>query len=376
MPPSSDDRPSQRPPQDAADTRPRARAGRIAVVVNGNAQSVSDEVISTLDQILDAGDLYISRRIEDADAIVTNLLDRGYDTILTGGGDGTFTVVVTSVVREAERRARATSGGAPQRLPRFGLLRLGTGNSLAWVVGASVTGRRGPRVAKALSADIARLRADAGSRLLPLVEAEGILSPFCGFGVDATVLRDYNATKKAIARGPLKHVLPGITAYGIAAVTRTLPSYLLRPASHCRITNRGGDAWRIGERGATVGPPIRAGKVLYEGPATIAAVATIPYYGFGFRMFPYAEERAGKMQLRVSTVRTFSFVKHFPEIWRGEYCNPQELFDFFVDEVEIEMDPPTSFQVGGDVLGERSRVHARLHAPIPVVDFYAPPRGE
>ena len=376
MPPIPDDRPTPRPPEEAGDNRSRARSGRIAVVVNGNAQSVSEEVISTLDQILDAGDLYISRRIEDADAIAASLLDRAYDTILTGGGDGTFTVVVTAVVREAERRAQASGEAGPSRLPRFGLLRLGTGNSLAWVVGASVTGRRGPRVAKALSADIARLRADAGSRLLPLVEAEGILSPFCGFGVDATVLRDYNATKKAIARGPLRHVLPGITAYGIAAVTRTLPAYLLRPASHCRITNRGGDAWRIGERGATIGPPIRSGEVLYEGPATITAMATIPYYGFGFRMFPYAEERAGKMQLRVSTVRTFSFVKHFPEIWRGDYYNPQELFDFFVDEVDVEMDPPTSFQIGGDVLGDRAKVRARLHQPIPVVDFYAPPRGE
>lgn len=368
--------PDDRSPAQGPSGAPRPRAGRIAVVVNGNAQSVSDEVISTLDQILDAGDLYVSRRIEDAGAIAKNLLDRSYDTILTGGGDGTFTVVVTSVVREAERRAGSADVTARGlKLPRFGLLRLGTGNSLAWVVGASVAGR-GARVAKALSADIARLRADAGSRQLPLVEAEGMLSPFCGFGVDATVLRDYGATKSAIARGPLKRVLPGITAYGIAAVTRTLPSYLLRPASHCRITNRGGDAWRIGERGVTVGPPIRSGKVIYEGPATITAVSTIPYYGFGFRMFPYAEERPGKMQLRVSTVRTFSFIKHFPEIWRGDYYNPEELFDFFVDEIDVEMDPATSFQVGGDVLGDRAKVRVRLHAPIPVVDFYAPPRGE
>jgi diacylglycerol kinase family enzyme len=365
MAPSSDDR-SQ--PQETAIPGPRPTgAGRIAVVVNGNAQSVSDEVISTLDQILDAGDLYVSRRIEDAGAIAKSLIDRGYDTILTGGGDGTFTVVVTSVVREAERRN--------MRLPRFGLLRLGTGNSLAWVVGASVAGK-GPRVAKALSADIARLRADAGSRLLPLVEVEGMLSPFCGFGVDAIVLRDYAATKSAIARGPLRRVLPGIAAYGIAAVTRTLPSYLLRPASHCRIRNVGSDALRIGERGAPVGSPIRAGELIYEGPATITALSTIPYYGFGFRMFPYADDRPGMMQLRVSTVRTFSFIKHFSDIWRGEYYNPEELFDFFVDEVEIEVDPPTSFQVGGDVLGDRAKIRAKLHAPVPVVDFYAPPRGE
>jgi len=49
--------------------------------------------------------------------------------------------------------------------------------------------------------------------------------------------------------------------------------------------------------------------------------------------------------------------------------------DLFVDDVEIEMDPVTSFQVGGDVQGERTKVRVRLADPIPVVDFYAPPRG-
>src|SRR5262245_20066560 len=111
------------------------RGGRVAVVVNGNAKSVTAEVIETLDQILDSGDLFVSRRVEESEAIARTLVDRGYGTILTGGGDGTFTVVVTAVVNEAKRRGAA--------LPRFGLLRLGTGNSLAWVLGASKAGSRG-----------------------------------------------------------------------------------------------------------------------------------------------------------------------------------------------------------------------------------------
>src|SRR5690242_8588700 len=85
-------------------------AERIAVVVNGNAKSVTGEVIETLDQILDSGDLFVSRRIEESEAIARILVDRGYGTILTGGGDGTFTVVVTAVVKQA--RARGT------KLPR------------------------------------------------------------------------------------------------------------------------------------------------------------------------------------------------------------------------------------------------------------------
>lgn len=338
---------------------------RIAVVVNGNAKSVSAEVISALDQILDGGDLFVSRRVEDSVGIAQTLLDRGYGTILTGGGDGTFTTVVTAVVREAQRRG--------QEPPRFGLLRLGTGNSLAWVVGASRTAS-GHRAKTALSADIERLRADAGSRPLPLVEVEGMLSPFCGFGVDANVLHDYTQTKKMLARGPFAKVGAGLVAYAIAATTRTLPQYLIKPTPHCRVRNLGGDAQKISRRGP-VGPKLRAGDIIYEGPATIAALATIPYYGFGLRMFPFAEDRPGKMQLRVSTIASVSFVKNLPEIWRGEYEDPEILHDYFVDEIEIEMDPPTNFQIGGDIQGERRRVHAKLAPAIRVVDFYAPPRG-
>jgi diacylglycerol kinase family enzyme len=356
-PPDSSRAPSANPPLTGA---------RVAVVVNGNAKSVSHEVIATLDQILDGGDLFVSRRISEVEAIARSLLDRGYDTILTGGGDGTFTIVVTAVVREARRR------GAP--IPRFGLLRLGTGNSLAWVLGSSEMGS-GSKMARALSADIARLRTDAGSRPLPLVEVMGKLSPFAGFGIDANVLGDYAATKAAMEKTPLARFAPGILSYATAAVTRTIPGYLVKPTPHCRVVNKGGDALRIGRGGAITGAPIKRGEVLYEGPATLASVSTIPYYGFGSRMFPYAEDRPGKMQLRVSTISSVSFIRNFRDIWKGDHFDPTELFDFLVDAVEIEMDPATSFQIGGDKEGEHRRAEMSITSPIPVIDFYAPPRG-
>jgi len=346
---------------------PPSLGQRIAVVVNGNAKSVTAEVIETLDQILDSGDLFVSRRIEESEGIARTLVDRGYGTILTGGGDGTFTVVVTAVVREARRR------GAP--LPRFGLLRLGTGNSLAWVLGASGTGDKGSGGFRGLAVDLARLHGDAGSRFLRLVEAEGMVSPFCGFGIDAVVLQDYTKVKGFLARGPLKRLAPGPLAYAIAATTKTLPSYVVRRTPHCRVINCGSDAVRVGEKGSILGAPIKKGAVIYEGPAKLACVATIPYYGFGFRMFPYAEDRPDRMQLRVTNLSPYTFVSNFQTIWRGEYENLEDTFDYFVDDVAIEMDPPTAFQIGGDVRGERSSVRVRLTEPIRIVDFYAPPRG-
>ncbi len=333
---------------------------RVAVVVNGNAKSVNDEVISTLDQILLGGDLFVPRRLEDAQDIAQTLVSRGYGTVLTGGGDGTFTVMVTEVVRAARRQGKLP--------PRFGLLKLGTGNALAWVVGASQAKGRG------LAADIQRLREDAGSREVRLIEVEGFIAPFCGFGVDAVVLSDYQQVKSQLSKTPLKPVAAGPLGYAVASVTRSIPSYFFRRVAHCRVINDGADAYRMGAKGSVMGPPIPSGEIIYEGPARIAALSTIPYYGFGFRMFPYAEERSDRMHLRVSTITPVPFVRNFKAIWRGEYDNPALLFDYLVEAVSIEMDPPTVFQIGGDPRGERARVKAVLSTqPIRLVDFYAPP---
>ncbi len=335
-------------------------APRIAVVVNGNARSVNDEVISTLDRIMAGGDLFVSRRLSDLREISRTILGRGYSTVLTGGGDGTFTAVVTAVIKEARRQS------VP--IPRFGLLKLGTGNALAWVVGATSSGPRG------LSADIERLQSDAGSRPMHLVEVEGQIAPFCGFGADAQLLADYDKTKSFLLKTPLRSVAPGAVSYGLAAVTRTIPSSIFLPMPHVRVINAGDSAYRMGAKGSRVGGAFAPGDTLYEGPARIVAMSTIPFWGFGFRAFPYANERTDRMQLRLSTISAGPFLRNFKAIWRGDYESSDILFDYLVESVKIEIDPPSPFQIGGDYFGIRDSVEASLtEEPIRLVDFYAPP---
>ena len=334
----------------ASDRAPRstpAPTDRVAVVVNGNARSVTSEVISTLDQILLGGDLFVSRRLEEGPELARTIINRGYGTVLTGGGDGTFTTVLTDVVREARRQSKP--------IPRFGFLKLGTGNALAWVVGASGSKRRG------LAVDIERLREDAGSRPVRFIEVEDLIAPFAGFGVDAVVLQDYELVKKKLmktARAAAWRRGPSVTL--IATVTRSIPSYFFRQVPHCRIVNDGGDAYRVGPKGSIVGTPIPKGETIYEGPARIAAVSTIPYYGFGLRAFPFAEERPDRMSLRISTITPIPFVRNFRGIWKGEYESDVFLFDYLVDAITFEFDPPTPFQIGGDSRGERAKVRAVL----------------
>jgi diacylglycerol kinase family enzyme len=348
---------------EAASARGTAPTRRVAVVVNGRAKNVTAEVISTLDRILEGSDLFVSRRIEDAREIAQTLVHRQYDTVLTGGGDGTFTVMVTEVVREARKK-----GGA---LPRFGLLKLGTGNALAWVVGA-----RDLKGGSA-DADIRRLCEEAGSRTVRLIEVEGIITPFCGFGADAHVLADYGWVKSHLGTTPLKKLSTGPSGYAIAAVTRTLPSLLFSGMTKCVVRNAGAEAYRVGPRGSVVGRPVRKGELLYEGPMRLCALSTIPYYGYGFRMFPFAEDRPDRMQLRVSTIKPLEFIAHLREIWRGDYENPSSIFDFLVERVSLEFEPAAPLQAGGDARGERARLEVGLSpTPIELVDFYAPPRAE
>jgi diacylglycerol kinase family enzyme len=370
------------PPDDAPENEspspspspPAAAAGRIAVVLNGNAKSVTREIVALLDQIVLGGDLYVSRSLEEGAEIARGIIARGYGTVLTGGGDGTFVYTVTHVVREARAR-----GVKP---PRFGMLRLGTGNALAWVVGSSPL-RKGMGIA----ADIARLRAEGGCREVRLVDVDGTLSPFAGAGIDATVLAEYIATKRFFARTPvLKRFAAGSGAYFAAIVGRTMPKYLFTSHPRAEIYNDGATAFRLGPDGRMVGAPVERGEKLYTGEARMVAVSTIPFYGFGFRIFPFAAERADRMSLRVVNIGPQQVPANIVKIWKGTYRDPERVFDFLVERVRVRFDRPVPIQIGGDPGGERQEFVVSLSEPIEMVDFYAPtpllkdealgPRGE
>jgi diacylglycerol kinase family enzyme len=334
-------------------------ADRVAVVVNGNAKQVTADLVDILDQIVQSGDLFVSRSLAEANEIARTIVRRGYPTVLTGGGDGTFVQMVTRISEEARR-----TGG---KRPRFGLLRLGTGNALAWVLGAQSPRHRG------VIADLGRLRREGGSRSMRLLEVEGTLTPFAGLGIDAIALRDYNTTKAALAGSRLTRPLSaGAVAYLVAVVGRTMPTYLLRPHPRVRIVNEGEPASRLGQDGRPVSEVAR-GEVLYEGPSRMVAMSTIPYWGFGARIFPYADDRADRFNLRVVDITSIDVAIHIREIWKGTYRS-DTVHDFLCERISIHYDEPMPMQIGGDSMGSRATVHARLAPdPIEVVDYYAPP---
>src|SRR2546421_546346 len=115
---------------------PVQRAGRrVAVVLNARARHVTREVIEQARELLPSTDLFISGDLAAARDIARTVVETGYDAVLAGGGDGTFTRCVTDV------HAAAAQLGLPA--PAVGVLRLGTGNAVADAVGVGAD--RSPR---------------------------------------------------------------------------------------------------------------------------------------------------------------------------------------------------------------------------------------
>jgi diacylglycerol kinase family enzyme len=335
-----------------------AKADRVAVVLNGNARQVTDELVESFDRLVGSGDVFLSRSLDEAHRIAFDIVEAGYPVVLTGGGDGTFVQMVTSITKEAKSRH--------QEPPRFGLLKLGTGNSLAWALGAG-TSRKG------VFADLERLRQDGAYRDFRLIEAQDLLTPFAGAGFDALGLKHFHEVRSAVGRLPWvgRHAT-GAVSYAISIPLLTIPGLALRPWIGVRAVNRGADAQRLDRNGQPRGAPIPRGAVVFEGKCIAALVSTIPYWGFGARVFPFAGDRpSDRFCLRIVATNPLHIAAHMRRAWRGTYRH-DGLLDFYVEDIELEFDEPTAIEIGGDPAGMTKSLRARLHPePIRLIEYPA-----
>lgn len=338
-----------------------ARRERVAVVMNGNAKQVTAELVGALHQIVEAGDLYVSRTLEEGEEMAARIVAHGYHTVLSGGGDGTFSQVVTWIVDRCEAE------GKP--LPRFGMLKLGTGNGLAWVLGA-----QGGHKPKAVFADLARLQEEGGHGYIRMLRIDGRLAPFAGIGVDGMAIYDYNRVKDRLSPLPLIGKLgSGALGYTISLGGMTMPRVFFLPKAKVRVTNIGGEAAHLGDEGQPIGAPIPTGGVLYEGPTRSVIFSTVPYWGWGSRIFPFADPQGDRFSVRILNMNSQDVALNLPSIWKGTYRS-RGLLDFLADGIRVEFDRPMPAEIAGDPGDPRLSTEIRIHPnKIPVVDYYAPP---
>ncbi|MDH3199776.1 MAG: diacylglycerol kinase family protein [Myxococcales bacterium] len=334
------------------------KADRVAVVLNGNARQVTDELVESFDQVVGTGDLFLSKSLGEARNIARHIVQSGYSVVLTGGGDGTFVQMVTTITREAME--------CGQEPPRFGLLKLGTGNSLAWALGAG-TSRKG------VFADLARLHRDSGHKDLRLIEVEDLLTPFAGAGFDALGLKHFHDVRAIMRHLPwVGKRATGAVSYAISIPALTIPELALRPRLRVRIVNRGAPAQELDQDGHPTGRYIEAGETLFDGDCIAALVSTIPYWGFGFRIFPFADDLPeDRFCLRVVAAHPLHIAAHMLSAWKGTYRN-HNLHDFYAEDVVFEFSKPTAIEIGGDPGGMTESMRAHLHPnPVRVVDYKA-----
>lgn len=322
---------------------------RAVAIVNASARRargrrVRDKLAAAL-----PGGVRFTESLAEARTVIRTEIARGVDLVILGGGDGTIVMGLT-LIAEACR-----GSGRPE--PAIGVLRLGSGNAIADTVGASDDA----------PVDLARLSRGGGTwKKVPMLDVLGVRAPFVGMGVDAQVLEDHAAVTRVVDRVPGVRRLVGESArYALSVALRSVPRFATGDRPNVVVTNTGAPAIGMNKGGAT-GARVASGAQLWSGACTLVAGATIPFFGFGLKMFAFANADTGKFHLRCGDAGLFEILRNTPAAFRGEYFS-DHVTDFLCDRVAIELDRETAIEAGGELLGRRSRLELSIGAPVTLV---------
>jgi len=373
----------------------RPRQGHVALLLNRNAKGVTINVINQIQELSGPNDCFVCCSLEDAAASVREVLDRGtYTTLVCGGGDGTVVSILNLLDQERLRRQEA---GETVAMPAVAVLRLGTGNGLSGVVGSrrdaladvrsittadmfdgappivpvSLVTLRHEAVTHTGSEDSAR-----GAQPTATPEEQQTHCFFAGLGYDARMLRDYDQLNKQSAKcgSLIRNWVRSPLGYVLALIGKTLPATLRREhVFRVRIVNLSDEAFFVDPVRGDIAVPCPRGSVLFEGEAGIVCMSTVPFYGGGVRLFPFAGMPGGFVHLRVSNINPVMATLRMYSIWRGSYRSPRHVHDYLVREAVIEVDRPVPMQHSGDLVGEVERLHVQTgkDGQVNLVDFYS-----
>lgn len=294
---------------------------------------MTPKVVRSISRQLPPESVFVSSNLNEARELTREILSRGYDTVVTGGGDGTLMGFLNNSFEYTDRVGDG-------EMPVIGVLKLGTGNGIGAYVGADAYLR-----------DLQRMVGEGPKRRqrMSILEVEGRYCHFAGVGLDAAILNDYVGYRDTWLGKRLRY------AASVPAVSIPRQLTVRRKYPIGRVINEGAPAYRIGADGQPVGRPIQRGETIYRGPVLIVGAATVPYYGYGFKLYPYAGRQPGRMQLRVSWASTFETLSRLPWIWRGTYRSPN-IRDYYCEKIRMVFDQPIPFQIGGDGVGTRREI--------------------
>jgi len=321
---------------------------RAAAIVNGNSRRLGARLRRRLERALPGG-VRFTRSLAEARAAVVDEVRRGLDAIVLGGGDGTVVMGLT-LIAEA---CRGT--GRPE--PAIGILRLGSGNAIADTVGAS----------NDVVDDLERLAHGEGRWWrVPMIDALGARAPFVGLGVDAMLLEDNAAVGRVLDRVPgARRLIGGATRYALSVALRSLPRFATTTRPNVVITNLGSPAIEMA-RGGPTGRTVARGDIVWAGACTLVAASTVPYFGFGLKMFAFSDVESGRFHLRCGDAGLLEMLRNAPAAFRGDYFS-DHVRDFLCDRVKIEIDGDAAIEAGGELLGRHAALELALSPAVTLI---------
>jgi diacylglycerol kinase family enzyme len=327
----------------------------LAVLVNANAKRGGRRIAVQTARLLPGASVKLTRTEDEATEWLRRLLPSKPRVIFAAGGDGTAVALVNSLARVVPEK---------EPLPPLGLLKLGTGNAWANVLGA-------PKLSVAL--DILR-RLHERDEPLPLrrfglVDVAyprepgsenkiGTLAHFAGAGWDAEILNDYKEQLEQ-SKGPPRFFAKSVYGYVGAMITRTAPKSILLGRAHVLIENLGDEVYTIDQSGALKRVEgQKHGTVLWDGLMSVAGAATCPEFGYHFRAYPFAERLLGMINVRVFDRSTLGGLVSIPKLWTGHHPL-RGMHDWFTTAARFTFSRPMAIEVGGDALAPRRTVEMR-----------------
>ncbi len=324
---------------------------KFAVILNMKARKVSDSTLDMVSKHVDIEDIYVTRTIEQSDQSLDEIIEKGYPLVLCGGGDGTVMRIIEQMIKKVKTHNAA---GRNYTVPKFGILKLGTGNGWAGLLDT-------PDGVKPIWAIRQRTLDKLVYASFHMIEADGRFFHFGGFGLDALVLNDYIDLKKKYNEGWQWKVSNSLAGYLIAIVGKSLPKILLKGFGiNIRIINESNEpVYQVSHSGGITETSFKKGDTLLESHCDATIFGTTSDYGFKLRVMPFAMAKDGYFHLRSADIGGAKNLRYLKELWTGT-LEHERIFDFLVKEVRLEVDGEAPFQLGGDPEGYRDGVHLKI----------------
>jgi diacylglycerol kinase (ATP) len=300
----------------------------VVLVIHGTAGAALEALRQGARRLRGAGHRVGARvtfEAGDATRFAAEAMEEGADLVVACGGDGTINEVVNGLGAWA-----ATAGAAGARMPRLGIVPLGTGNDFAGGLGIPVDVPRALDVALDGVPRPVDVGCVNGHRFVNVSSG--------GFGTAAT----------EGAGGEAKRVL-GPLAYAVRGVQELV------------------------ELDAVAGRFTEGDTLLYEGEFLLFAVGNGPRTGGGNLLTPRADPSDGLLDLCiVPQMGRMEFVSLAPQLRTGRHTDRDDVVYRRVRELVVEADAPLRVNADGEPMEGTRFVYAidpmRITVMVPGAD--------